>query len=97
MPVTTPSFATAPAPAAPAAQAPAASAIAGLSQRECQVLELLTQGATYGAIARRLELSPHTVDTYLRRIRAKTGTSNRIQLALLAHAAMPISGRLGVN
>ncbi|WP_123817521.1 response regulator transcription factor [Kitasatospora cineracea] len=59
----------------------------GLSRREHQVLELLTHGATYSAIARRLQLSPHTVDTYLRRIRAKTGATNRVQLALLAHDA----------
>ncbi|QKW21293.1 helix-turn-helix transcriptional regulator [Kitasatospora sp. NA04385] len=66
---------------------PAPDPTEGLSRREHQVLELLTHGATYAAIARRLQLSPHTVDTYLRRIRAKTGATNRIQLALLAHAA----------
>lgn len=59
---------------------------ASLSPRELQVLEHLAQGATYHAIARRLQLSPHTVDTYLRRIRAKTGPANRTQLALLALA-----------
>ncbi|GAA2139475.1 hypothetical protein GCM10009760_21820 [Kitasatospora kazusensis] len=55
-----------------------------LSRREVQVLELLAQGATYDTIARRLQLSPHTVDTYLRRLRAKTGATSRIQLALFA-------------
>jgi DNA-binding CsgD family transcriptional regulator len=57
-----------------------------LSAREREVLRLLAGGRTYSAIARRMGLSPHTVDTYLRRIRAKTGISNRIQLALLAAA-----------
>jgi DNA-binding CsgD family transcriptional regulator/lambda repressor-like predicted transcriptional regulator len=55
-----------------------------LSPREIEVLKHLAQGATYGAIARRLHLSPHTVDTHLRRIRAKTGSANRTQLVLLA-------------
>ncbi len=55
-----------------------------LSGRELQVLELLAQGATYSAIAHRLQLSPHTVDTYLRRIRGKTGAGNRTELAMFA-------------
>jgi DNA-binding CsgD family transcriptional regulator len=55
-----------------------------LTLREHQVLEHLVDGATYQAIAHRLNLSPHTVDTYLRRIRSKTGVTNRTQLALLA-------------
>jgi DNA-binding CsgD family transcriptional regulator len=57
---------------------------AALSPREREVLALLADGATYGSIARTLELSPHTVDTYLRRLRAKTGSSNRTQLVMLA-------------
>ncbi|MEV7177018.1 LuxR C-terminal-related transcriptional regulator [Kitasatospora sp. NPDC093679] len=67
----------------PTAPAPAP-ARAAFSRRELEVLELLVEGASYAAIARRLELSPHTVDTYLRRIRAKTGATNQIQLTLLA-------------
>jgi hypothetical protein len=31
-----------------------------------------------------MKVSPHTVDTYLRRIRAKTGARNRMHLLLLA-------------
>lgn len=54
-----------------------------LSPREREVLQHLTTGITYEAIARRMELSPHTVDTYLRRVKAKTGAANRIALALL--------------
>ncbi|MEZ0069274.1 DNA-binding CsgD family transcriptional regulator/lambda repressor-like predicted transcriptional regulator [Streptacidiphilus sp. MAP12-20] len=61
------------------------------SPREIEVLEHLLKGVTYGTIARRLQLSPHTVDTYLRRIRAKTGSANRTQLALLAVALRPHS------
>jgi DNA-binding CsgD family transcriptional regulator len=65
-----------------------------LTHREHQVLAHLAEGATYQTIARRLELSPHTVDTYLRRIRRKTGVTNRTELALVAfslgyHPAFP--------
>ncbi len=54
------------------------------SRRELQVLHLVGEGASYAMIARRLGLSPHTVDTYLRRIRAKSGVTSQVQLALLA-------------
>ncbi|MFJ1752009.1 response regulator transcription factor [Kitasatospora sp. NPDC088134] len=57
----------------------------GFSRRELEVLRLVGEGASYALIARRLGLSPHTVDTYLRRIRAKTGVTTQVQLALLAH------------
>ncbi|MFD9304068.1 response regulator transcription factor [Streptomyces sp. NPDC060048] len=52
--------------------------------RERQVLALLAGGETYCGIGRRLGISPHTVDTYLRRLRDKTGTVNRTQLVVLA-------------
>ncbi|MEG8280619.1 response regulator transcription factor [Streptomyces sp. AHA2] len=55
-----------------------------LSTREIEVLRNLVQGRTYSATARRMNISPHTVDTYLRRIRLKTGVNNRAQLLLLA-------------
>ncbi|WP_327286410.1 MULTISPECIES: helix-turn-helix transcriptional regulator [unclassified Streptomyces] len=52
--------------------------------REQQVLVLLSEGETYCRIASRLGISRHTVDTYLRHLRRKTGTTNRTQLAVLA-------------
>ncbi|MER6441348.1 helix-turn-helix transcriptional regulator [Streptomyces sp. NPDC001185] len=55
-----------------------------LSNREREVLSYLAEGYTYSSIARRLSLSPHTVDTYLRRIRGKTGINNRAHLMILA-------------
>jgi DNA-binding CsgD family transcriptional regulator len=66
------------------ATATAAPTTPALSPREQEVLALLAGGSTYEAIARTLGLSPHTVDTYLRRLRAKTGSSNRTQLMMLA-------------
>ncbi|QBJ93580.1 LuxR family transcriptional regulator [Streptomyces seoulensis] len=67
-------------PGLPAQSGPA------LSARECEVLTHLADGLTHASIARRMRLSPHTVDTYLRRIRGKTGSPNRVQLLRLAIA-----------
>jgi DNA-binding CsgD family transcriptional regulator len=56
-----------------------------LTLREQQVLAGVAKGATYHAIARELHISPHTVDTYLRRLRRKTGSANRSQLVYIAY------------
>ncbi|MFH9089292.1 response regulator transcription factor [Streptomyces sp. NPDC017673] len=55
-----------------------------LSPREREILSRLPGGGTYDAIARGLGISRHTVDTYMRRIRAKVGAANRTQLVVLA-------------
>ncbi|MFD9791553.1 response regulator transcription factor [Streptomyces sp. NPDC059070] len=52
--------------------------------REREILAQLPDGTTYQAIAHSLGLSRHTVDTYIRRLRGKTGTANRTELAVLA-------------
>ncbi|WP_415924667.1 response regulator transcription factor [Streptomyces sp. MI02-7b] len=39
---------------------------------------------TYQAIAREIEISPHTVDAHIRRLRRKAGVNNRSQLVVLA-------------
>ncbi|MFJ5289153.1 response regulator transcription factor [Streptomyces sp. NPDC088348] len=57
---------------------------ADLSAREAEVLRHMALGRTYTAIARSMSISPHTVDAYVRRIRLKTGVTNRAQLLLLA-------------
>jgi len=59
-----------------------------LSEREDQVLRQIARGLTHGQIATRLGISPHTVDTYVKRIRAKLGVGNKAELtraALLGH------------
>ncbi|TMM39796.1 MAG: response regulator transcription factor [Actinobacteria bacterium] len=59
-----------------------------LSEREEQVLRQIARGLTHGQIATRLGISPHTVDTYVKRIRAKLGVGNKAELtraALLGH------------
>lgn len=63
-----------------------------LSDRETQVLRQISRGLTHGQIATRLGISPHTVDTYVKRIRAKLGVGNKAELtrvALLGQSAAP--------
>jgi DNA-binding CsgD family transcriptional regulator len=68
-------------------------ALPRVTKREVQVLSLLVTGYTHAAIARKLAVSPHTVDTHLRRIRLKTGARNQAHLISLALAAGISPGR----
>jgi len=55
-----------------------------LSKREDEVLRQISRGLTHGQIATRLGISPHTVDTYVKRIRAKLGVGNKAELTRAA-------------
>jgi ATP/maltotriose-dependent transcriptional regulator MalT len=55
-----------------------------LSDREVEVLQLLSQGMRTKDIAERLVLTPATVSTHLQRIMSKTGTASRAELLALA-------------
>lgn len=55
-----------------------------LSEREAQVLRQIARGLTHGQIATRLGISQHTVDTYVKRIRAKLGVGNKAELTRAA-------------
>ncbi|MFE7301298.1 helix-turn-helix transcriptional regulator [Streptomyces sp. NPDC057579] len=66
-----------------------------LSDREREVLACVLDGHTYTSAARLLGLSPHTVDTYMRRIRAKAGVTQRVQLLRLAMTDALGEGRGG--
>ena len=55
-----------------------------LSEREEQVLGQISRGLTHGQIATRLGISPHTVDTYVKRIRVKLGAGNKAELTRAA-------------
>lgn len=55
-----------------------------LSEREEQVLRQISCGLTHSQIATRLGISPHTVDTYVKRIRAKLGAGNKAELTRAA-------------
>ncbi|MEV4706181.1 response regulator transcription factor [Actinoplanes sp. NPDC049316] len=72
-----------PAGAPPAAER-AEAATQHLSEREEQVLRQISCGLTHGQIATRLGISPHTVDTYVKRIRAKLGAGNKAELTRAA-------------
>jgi DNA-binding NarL/FixJ family response regulator len=50
---------------------------AGLTARELQVLQLLVEGASNKAIARRLGITPHTVKFHVAAIAGKLGASGR--------------------
>ncbi len=55
-----------------------------LSKREQQVLHQISLGLTHGQIATRLGISPYTVDTYVKRLRAKLGVGNKAELTRAA-------------
>lgn len=55
-----------------------------LSDREEQVLAQIAHGLTHGQVATRLGISPHTVDTYVKRIRSKLGVGNKAELTRAA-------------
>jgi DNA-binding NarL/FixJ family response regulator len=51
-----------------------------LSERELQVIELVTAGMTNEQIAEQLEISKRTVDNHISNILTKTETQNRVAL-----------------
>ncbi len=61
---------------------PPALALADLSPRERQILRWIARGKSNSAIADILLLSPHTVDTLVRRIFAKLGVADRTTAAI---------------
>jgi HD-GYP domain-containing protein (c-di-GMP phosphodiesterase class II) len=57
---------------------------AGLSERECEVLDLLARGMTTKQIAYRLGISPKTCDHHIQRLYGKAGVSTRAGATLFA-------------
>ncbi|MER5733579.1 helix-turn-helix transcriptional regulator [Streptomyces sp. NPDC002138] len=64
----------------PPAEAPATA----LAPREEEALRHIAAGCTYVQTARSMGLSKHTVDAYLRRIRAKLGINTTAEMVRLA-------------
>lgn len=62
----------------------ASAAAPALAPREQEALRHIAAGRTYLQTARQMGLSRHTVDAYLRRIRAKLGINNTAELTRLA-------------
>jgi DNA-binding NarL/FixJ family response regulator len=54
----------------------------GLSEREAEILALITQGMSNADVARLTYLSPNTVKSYIRTIYRKIGVSSRTQAVL---------------
>ena len=57
-----------------------------LTQRELQILELLSRGVTVKQVASRLGLSPRTVETHISKLYRKLGVRNRVQAVSKATA-----------
>jgi HD-GYP domain-containing protein (c-di-GMP phosphodiesterase class II) len=58
--------------------------VAGLTDREMQVLRLVARGESIKQIARRLDISAKTTDNHIQHIYAKIGVSTRAAAALFA-------------
>jgi DNA-binding NarL/FixJ family response regulator len=54
----------------------------GLSEREAEILALITQGKSNGDVARLTYLSPNTVKSYIRTIYRKVGVDSRTRAVL---------------
>jgi DNA-binding CsgD family transcriptional regulator len=81
------------APAGPGASGPGPSpgrdgpSLAGLTEREREVLALLAAGLSNREIAARLYIAPKTASVHVSRILAKLGAASRTQAAAIAHRA----------
>jgi len=53
-----------------------------LTAREREIIRLAGQGLTQFQIARRLFISPHTVNQHLRNARERAGCNSTLQLAI---------------
>lgn len=65
----------------------AAQRLAALTTSESAIARLVAEGLSNAEIARRVHMSETTVKTYMSRILAKLGCSNRVQAALLVRDA----------
>ncbi|WP_443612973.1 response regulator [Actinomadura madurae] len=65
----------------------ARSLVAGLTERETEVLACLGEGLSNAQIGRRLSLTEATVKSYVSRMLVKLGCENRTQAGLAAHNA----------
>ncbi|GGN60999.1 DNA-binding response regulator [Actinoplanes lobatus] len=59
--------------------------VAGLTAREEEVLGLVGEGLSNTEIAERMHIGVTTVKTHITALMTKTGSPNRVRLALLAH------------
>ncbi len=62
--------------------------IAGLSDREKEIFRLIGEGLTTGAIAEKLFLSTHTIDTHREHLKRKLNVNSANELSRMAFHAM---------
>jgi DNA-binding CsgD family transcriptional regulator len=67
-------------PTVPEVDAPHAPQVAGLPPRLAQTLGLLLNGDSEKQVAHRLDLSPHTVHVYVKKLYKRFGVSSRAEL-----------------
>ena len=72
-------------PTSPGVPPADAAALAALTPREREVLELMARGASNGDLVQRLFVSEATVKTHVGRVLAKTGSRDRVQAVVLAY------------
>jgi DNA-binding NarL/FixJ family response regulator len=65
-------------------ESPAPASSADLTPREVQTLRAVALGLTHSQVARRLGLTEATVNTYVKRIRAKLNAGNKAELTRIA-------------
>jgi DNA-binding NarL/FixJ family response regulator len=70
---------------------------ADLTERELEVLQLLTRGLSNAQIGTRLFLSAATVKTHVTRVLAKLGVRDRVQAVVLAYEAGVVEPGGGVE
>lgn len=79
-------FVRAPGPAAPeAAEARASRPVAGITEREREVLTLVGRGRSNGEIAGELFISAATAKSHVSRLFTKLGARDRVQLVIMAY------------
>ncbi|WP_432867599.1 response regulator transcription factor [Microbispora rosea] len=67
--------------------------VAGLTNREREVLALVGEGLSNAGVAARLHLAEGSVKTYVSTIMSKLGVPNRVRAAIIAHEAGLAGGR----
>jgi DNA-binding NarL/FixJ family response regulator len=75
------------APVPPVSPVPASRIARLLTERECEVLRLVSAGMSNGEIADQLRISPATAKTHVAHLLTKLDARDRVQLVILAYQA----------
>lgn len=75
---------------------PAAQIGSGLTERELNILQLMTEGLSNLEIAERLYLSVHTIRNHVQNVLSKLGAHSRLEAVIIANREGLLEGRLRV-